>query len=85
MNKEKLYISATYYDGFSLYYIPADNVENPKFNDYEIKKCLNGGTPNMKNDTFSECNCPDNFIGPLCQYENLMHTANEFNLKTSTL
>ena len=38
--------------------------------------CLNGGIPNIKNDTFSECNCPDDkFIGPLCQYQNLMRPA----------
>ena len=78
-SKKKLDISSTYFDGFSLYYIPPER-KRIKINDEnnEKQKCLNGGTPNIKNDTFSECNCPDNYIGPLCQYENLMRPAEDF-------
>lgn len=81
-DEKKFNIIDTYYDGLSLYYY--QNVQNnakTNFDEYHTiinniereKKCLNGGIPNMKNNIFSECNCPDNnFIGPLCQYENLM-------------
>ena len=80
LSKKKGYISSTYYDGFLLYYIPNNNVQSTKINNNEIKRCLNGGTPNIRNGIFSECNCPDNFIGPMCEYENLMRPSDGFTV-----
>ena len=53
-----------------------NNNSSSSNNNNNNNNCLNGGIPNIKNDTFSECNCPDDkFIGPLCQYQNLMRPA----------
>ena len=79
-HEKKLNVVATFYDGASLYYFidtGGDEKNNTRNDIIESNNnCLNGGIPNIKNDTFSECNCPDDkFIGPLCQYQNLMRPA----------
>lgn len=64
------------YDGLPLYYCIASNegddaTSNP--NNEEHHRCLNGGLPSVKNGLFSECSCPDNFIGLYCENHNSLH------------
>ena len=74
-NQKNFNVVATFYDGFPLYYIP--KYDRDVKTDKKFNECLNGGTPNIKHNTFSECNCPDNFIGPFCQYENLLRPSRD--------